>query len=1364
MAETSPTAPALPGPFVRDSAMKPRGISVTDAAKLLGVGRPALSNFLNGNAAVSPDMAARVEKAFGIPAQKLLDMQAAYDAAETKAKGSPADTKAYVPPFLGIKAREIESWADSNISARTRMSVLLRTLVNSTGRGLTKVDFPGNDDAERPGWDGSVIASEGTPWIPTGNSGWEFGCDSNPKEKADGDYATRTKAIDAATRAETTFVFVTPRVWKGKNKWESDRRNEGNWKNVRVFDASDLEQWLEQSIAAQTWFAGETNHPSGGARSLDKCWTEWAGVSNPPLAGELFSTAVRVGSSVVQSMLSRSPPEPIIVAADSTGEALAFLAQLFDERGDLAAYRDRVVVFDRPGVLARLAAGMSNFIAVAATRDVERELAPFSHSISSIVVYPRNAANAEPHVVLEPLNYEAFRIPLEAMGYSRDDIDRLSRQSGRSLTVLQRRLSNVPAIQTPAWASDPGTARRLVPFLFAGAWNSANDSDKVVLQLLADTDDYTALEQDLQALTGMDDAPVWSVGSYRGVVSKIDLLFAVSSSLTPPEINRFFEAARLVLSEDNPTVDMPEEDRWTAGMFGKTREISATMRQGVSETLVLLSVHGNALFQQRLGVNAEVQAAKLIQELLSPITTRTLEVHEPDLPTYAEVAPDTFLSILEKDLKTEAPACLGLMRPSQSGVFGRCIRAGLLWALENLAWSPATLRRSVLVLARLAEIKIEDNWANKPIESLKSVFRAWMPQTAAKIDERLSVMNLLAKRFPDIAWRICIDQFGSFSQVGHYSHKPRWRNDGHGFGEVVTPREAGEFQLAMVEMALTRDTYDRSMLSDLIERLHGLNSAHQGRVWDLIRSWAKTASNSDKGLLRDKIRMSVMMRRGPAQENKSQKDALMESARAVYTSLEPTDLLNKHAWLFRQTWIEESPEELEQMDFEGRQRKIKKLRTEALQEIVDQRGIPGILEFAEMGQAAHDIGALMADILPVREIADFILTAMPPKTESWARKNLVFGVLNSLRDNETRITILHEVHEALADEDFVKTLLLAPFSRSTWALVDALGAAGHDAYWSNTNANWPPADDEDLNAAVENLLNARRPRAAFNCAHFKLKHIRPLLLFRMLTEVVTGKDEAPGQHQLDPYYITEAFNLLDASGEFSIERMAGLEFPYIDALSREYGTRDARGIPCLELYLEDHPELYVEAVAWVYLRKDGADDPDGLRLDDAELKANRAERGYKLLEAVQRIPGRNKLGAIDADRLMGWLETVRKGCANLGRQEAGDLSLGRLLANAPDGGDSVWPCEPVRDVLERLESEDISQSITTALYNARGAHFRGEGGDQERDIAAKYRKWMAALEFSHPFVATTIMKAMVKTYEEEGKFHDTQASVRRRLS
>jgi len=83
-------------------------------------------------------MAARIERAFNVPAQTLLDMQTAYDAARAREKGAPANTKTYVPLFLGIKANEIKAWASSNIPARIRFAVLLRTIQRGMSSASTK--------------------------------------------------------------------------------------------------------------------------------------------------------------------------------------------------------------------------------------------------------------------------------------------------------------------------------------------------------------------------------------------------------------------------------------------------------------------------------------------------------------------------------------------------------------------------------------------------------------------------------------------------------------------------------------------------------------------------------------------------------------------------------------------------------------------------------------------------------------------------------------------------------------------------------------------------------------------------------------------------------------------------------------------------------------------------------------------------------------------------------------------------------------------------------------------------------------------------------------------------------------------------
>jgi antitoxin HigA-1 len=71
--------PMHPGEVIRDVCLEPLGLSVTAAAKGLGVTRKALSELVNGHSGVSPDMAIRLEKAFGSTAEHWLAMQMQYD-------------------------------------------------------------------------------------------------------------------------------------------------------------------------------------------------------------------------------------------------------------------------------------------------------------------------------------------------------------------------------------------------------------------------------------------------------------------------------------------------------------------------------------------------------------------------------------------------------------------------------------------------------------------------------------------------------------------------------------------------------------------------------------------------------------------------------------------------------------------------------------------------------------------------------------------------------------------------------------------------------------------------------------------------------------------------------------------------------------------------------------------------------------------------------------------------------------------------------------------------------------------------------------------------------------------------------------
>ena len=87
--------PAHPGGFIRSEVVEPLGLSVTDAARALGVTRPALSALFNEHVRLSSEMALRVEKAFGVSMDTLMRMQNSYDIAQAREREAEIEVVPY---------------------------------------------------------------------------------------------------------------------------------------------------------------------------------------------------------------------------------------------------------------------------------------------------------------------------------------------------------------------------------------------------------------------------------------------------------------------------------------------------------------------------------------------------------------------------------------------------------------------------------------------------------------------------------------------------------------------------------------------------------------------------------------------------------------------------------------------------------------------------------------------------------------------------------------------------------------------------------------------------------------------------------------------------------------------------------------------------------------------------------------------------------------------------------------------------------------------------------------------------------------------------------------------------------------------
>jgi hypothetical protein len=118
----------------------------------------------------------------------------------------------------------------------------------------------------------------------------------------------------------------------------------------------------------------------------------------------------------------------------------------------------------------------------------------------------------------------------------------------------------------------------------------------------------------------------------------------------------------------------------------------------------------------------------------------------------------------------------------------------------------------------------------------------------------VKALEMLTRRFPDVGWKVCIEQTKPGSRIGHYSYKPRWRSDASGTGQVVTRKEMYDFARKALDLLIAWPSHNQDTLGDLVESLQGMPEEDQTKVWDLIGKWSQKAGEAAKAALRERVR------------------------------------------------------------------------------------------------------------------------------------------------------------------------------------------------------------------------------------------------------------------------------------------------------------------------------------------------------------------------------------------------------------------------------------------------------------------------------------------------------------------------------
>ena len=1380
-----------PGQLLRERCLEPLGLSVTEAANQIGISRQALNNILNEKAGISPGMAVRLAKFFGLRPETVQQWQKDYELG--KARSGRARLDRARGESFSVNSGDLAAWADT-IDARFAFPKLVRALVRATAVAGCTADFPAMEDAQNAGWDGLVESPVASAYVPAAKSAWELSTDAKPQSKAERDYQKRTENPLELEPAKTVLVLATLRKWPQKRQWMAAKNLDGIWAKVIVYDAVDFEQWLDLAPEPAIWLADRLGRSVTGVRSLDAFWNEFSLSTAPPITSSLL-LAGRAGPAEKVGEWLDAGSGALRVLADSPDEALAFMAAVGITRatnsGNLLT--NSIVVTDAEqarrlmGTSHRLTFGWQiddpSLLGIIIDKG-HRAFVPVSRSTggaehadlelprlgrAEFIAAVKDALGSQDQLSTQQADPTARSIrsvrelaspqsALREMNDRRheDEAKVRAKESGRSLTVYRRLYSAAGVSQPPQWAT-PEHAGELIPILLAGSWSESNEADRSALAALTGYE-YTVVSRLLARLKNQSDSPVRQLGDTWTFVAPLDAWSLLAKFTTDIDLDTYQKIAVDILGESDPALTLDPNERWLASLHRKEFRHSDALRRGLAESLVFLASVADAagLRASRGGGN---RADQIVIELIGPgaDSLRWASIYE-QLPLLAEAAPEAFLLAVEDSLSAANQPVMKLFEIEKRPLGGGSRHPYLLWALEILAWYPDYLGRSARVLAKLAGRDPGGSLTNRPARSLRGIFCCWHPNTAASLDDRLKVIDSLLDHEPDVVWGLLLELLPKIHDVGETSAEPRWR----ALPERETTNTWGEIWRAneqIINRTLDQAGLRCDRLRQIVDRIDTWSPEQHSQFASRLREFARTSDVAEERLaLWSELRDFVARSR----TYKFMEESELRRFDEILNCLGPVDVLDRYCWLFDTDMPDltqpKTNSSEETMEIDQRMAEVSEARREAAAIVMKHLGLDGLLSLAARAKLSYLVGQAAAETVekgPVElDVMERALRAEDPKIRQ-------AGMAFAWRRNEingpdwSAAFLRSDVFQGWRIEmqaDFCRTL---PEGRATWRVLENLGRAVEERFWKETAVFLIRIQrDEDAEFAIEKLLEAGRAFDALDQAGSAPGRLSTGLLVRVLEAAIgaLAKVEVVRRGMID-HDVERILQRLRASGEVSAGDLGRLEFQYLPLLQPLHTP------VTLHKTLQSDPAFFADVVMHAFREDDMPNEsPAGEAPQGDDIARNRARLAWDLLSKWSAVPGRREDGTIDAVRLKEWFHQARALNSANKRAKVGDIQIGRMLAYAPSGSDGIWPDESVRYLIDSTESRDLESGLRAGRINHRGVWTKlpSDGGRPERDLAKSYRADARVLALRWPRTAM-VLNSLADIYDGFGKRDDITA-------
>jgi len=750
-------------------------------------------------------------------------------------------------------------------------------------------------------------------------------------------------------------------------------------------------------------------------------------------------------------------------------------------------------------------------------------------------------------------------------------------------------------------------------------------------------------------------------------------------------------------------LELAPDERFSAGMYGKERSHSNRLRKGLAETLALLGTYPNALSNCTNG-KADATARSAVREILAAGSWELWASLNDVLPLLAEASPEAFSDAVDAAIHAETSAFNKVFAQESAGIGGRTYITGVLWGLETLAWEPLYLVQACRILADLAALDPGGNWTNRPSNSLTTILLPWFPQTCATTEQRHASVRVVARRQPEVAWKLVLSLLPETHSSSSGTHKPIWRPFiPDAWKEGASRTQYWEDVLAYAELALEMAGCDVEKLAALVERHFRLPKETRLKLRERLTSEAVLAL--DEG---DRFRLwSVLTRlinnhrKFADHENWQVPNGALKELDSIADKLSPVAPEVRHKRLFGGVDVDLYEET---GNWKEQEKLLNIRRQEAVREIVSNGGLELLLDFAATSGEPWRIGFVYASLADIAQ-DNAVLPSLLESTEKALLQfagGYVWGRHKAGGWQWVDSVPLDNWKNAVKGQFFT----FLPFCEETWTRVAVAMEGDEKEYWQNTSAN-PYESSSGIESALDKLITVDRPDAAIHCMQ-SLLHQGIALPW---DKAVKALDVLRDGHRIDSYAIGEVLTSLQYDQSANEADVRRIEWKFLRILGEFHNGQPV----FLARWMSEDPEFFCDVIQTVFRSR-----KESPKVEPSDEDKDRATNAYHLLREWRLPPGTQRDGSFDSAAFASWLAAVKEKCIESGHWEVAAGQIGEVLFYAPRDEDDLW-IEPVCAVLDGDDHLNLRRGLTMEVFNTRGV-FTPDGGRSEKALSDEWNR------------------------------------------